>query len=98
MSDLEKLGTPAVDGGEHVSDQLVASFQKASDTLADAVTKAEALPTNDRVAFKAQVTAIGSEIGSLGDAFNSVGNMSNDALDTAFNNDATCKQMQTLFS
>jgi hypothetical protein len=98
VGDLEQLGTPAVGGGEHVSEQLVASFQKADDTLADAVAKAQALPTNDRAAFKAQVTAIGNEIGSLGDAFNSVGNMSNDALDTAFNNDATCTQMQTLFS
>jgi hypothetical protein len=67
-------------------------------TLSKAEQEAEALPTDDVAEFKRQVNAIGSEIGSLGDPFKDTGNMKNDALDSAFNEDSTCQQMQTIFS
>jgi len=95
---IQGLGVPAVDGGADVESQLVAAFQRARQTLSSAHDKALALPTDDVNAFKKQVNEIGTSIGSLGDAFSGVGNMKNDALDTAFNADPTCKQMTSLFS
>jgi hypothetical protein len=67
-------------------------------TLSKAEQEAEALPTDDVAGVKRQVNAIGSEIGSLGDSFKDIGTMKNDALDSAFNEDSTCQQMQTIFS
>ena len=67
-------------------------------TLSKAEQEAEALPTHDVAEFKRQVNAIGSEIGSLGDSFKDIGTMKNGALDSAFNEDSTCQQMQTIFS
>jgi len=98
IGQIQGLGVPAVDGGAAVESQLVTAFQRARETLAAAHDKAEALPTDDVNAFKKQVTDIGNSIGSLGDAFSSVGNMKNDALDKAFSSDPTCGQMNSLFS
>ena len=98
VSSLHGLGAPAVEGGAAVHQQIVGAFESVQSTLQDAEQKAEALPTDDAAGFKTQVNAIGTEIGGIGNTFNSVGNLKNAALDSAFNRDATCQKMQTIFS
>jgi hypothetical protein len=95
---LQGLGAPAVEGGADVHHQIVGAFESVQSTLKGAEQDAEALPTDDPAEFKKQVNAIGTEIGGIGDAFTSVGNLKNSALDSAFNKDATCQKMQTIFS
>jgi hypothetical protein len=97
VSALQGLGAPAVEGGADVQQQLVGAFQSVQSTLRSAETEAEALPTDDAAEFKKKVNAIGTEIGGIGNAFNQVGNMKNSVLDSAFNKDATCQKMQTIF-
>jgi hypothetical protein len=98
VTTLQGLGAPAVEGGADVHKQIVGAFQSVQSTLKNAEQEAEALPTDDTAEFKKQVTAIGTEIGGIGDAFANVGNLKNPALDSAFNKDTTCQQMQTIFS
>jgi hypothetical protein len=98
VSALHRLGAPAVDGGAAVHQRIVGAFETVQSTLQDAEQKAEALPTDDVQEFKKQVNAIGTEIGGIGNAFNSVGDLKNAELDGAFKKDATCQKMQTIFS
>jgi hypothetical protein len=51
-----------------------------------------------RPADRAEVKAIGPEIGGIGDAFTNLGNLKNAELDSAFDKDASCQKMQTIFS
>jgi hypothetical protein len=98
VSTLQGLGAPAVEGGADVHQQIVGAFESVQSTLKSAESDAEALPTDDVAAFKTQVTAIGTKIGGIGDAFKNVGNLKNQELDSEFNKDQTCQQMQTIFS
>jgi hypothetical protein len=98
VSALQGLGAPAVEGGADVHQQIVGAFESVQTTLRGAEQDAEALPTDDPAAFKKQVNAIGAKIGGIGAAFQNVGNLQNQALDSAFSKDATCQKMQSIFS
>jgi hypothetical protein len=93
-SAVEEAGTPPVDGGE----ETVTTFQDQVASAKEAVTGAkstvESASVDDPAAFQSAVAAVGQELTNLGDSNPMDAFDKNQALKTAYDQAASCKELE----
>jgi ElaB/YqjD/DUF883 family membrane-anchored ribosome-binding protein len=94
LSDLEALGTPAVDGAEEAVTQLTGALQRLNDAFTtlrdDSAQLSTADPAQFQKDFQALLKNFQSEMSGMGDAFSQI---SNQELDKAFNAEPACASL-----
>ncbi|HYN37574.1 MAG TPA: hypothetical protein VEV82_11455 [Actinomycetota bacterium] len=93
---IEGAGTPGVDGGAEVQQELVTKFQEARDALQSARDQVDSLPTDDPQAFADAAEALGqtiqTQLSAIGDALSS---LSQAELDEAAQTEPACTSLTT---
>lgn len=62
LAGLDRLGKPAVEGGEQIHRQVRDNFEELRHSFADAKAQAEVAPVDNLVALQSRVEAIGGEL------------------------------------
>lgn len=93
---IENSGTPGVDGGAEVQQELVSKFQEARDALQSARDQVDSLPTDDPQAFADAAEALGqtiqTQLSAIGDALST---LSQAELDEAAQTEPACTALTT---
>lgn len=100
LSKVKAAGPPAVKNGDALQRDLEAVLKRARDSFANAVPKAEALPTTDQPTFSRKVHHLSKDVetklAAMGQTFNQLGDKSEDkSLDEATSNDPACKKLSS---
>ena len=94
ITTVEAIGTPDVDGGDTIAQELLFRFREAKTALEGARAQVDTLPTDDPQAFSDAATQLGgtiqTQLESIGDALSAV---SQPDLDAATNADPTCQAL-----
>ncbi|HWC39977.1 MAG TPA: hypothetical protein VG476_15675 [Acidimicrobiales bacterium] len=101
VSQLEAAGPAPTRDGAAISQALVGGIQQLGVAFSGAQAQAQALPTNDPQAFQNGAKAIGNSLNSAGTQIgnnikSAIGKYPTDNLQTAFNNNPTCQQLNRL--
>jgi hypothetical protein len=96
ISTVEAIGTPDVDGGDTIAQELLFRFTEAKTALEGTRAQVDTLPTDNPQAFAAAATELGgaiqTQLESVGDALSTI---SQPDLDAATNADPTCQSLGT---
>lgn len=93
IAELKEAGSPDVDGGEEIADDLVATFEAAKAALEDAREKVADLPEDDPGAFVEQASALGTDIQTAMGDLGSTMEDAPDALTEATLDEPSCQQL-----
>ncbi len=93
IAELEEAGTPDVDGGEGLAEDLIETFEKAKAALEEARGKVADLPEDDPAAFLEQSTALGTDIQTAMNDLGSTMEDAPDALTEATQEEPACQQL-----
>ena len=93
---IEDAGTPGVDGGPEVQQELITKFQEARDALQGARDQVDSLPTDDPQAFADAAESLGqtiqTQLSAIGDALST---LSQAELDEAAQTEPACTALTT---
>jgi hypothetical protein len=96
ISNVEDAGTPEVEGGEEVADDLLSGFRDLVGVIEDAQAEVEDLPTDDDEAFQSETDQIGNDLQAgfeeIGNGFESMGGT---PIDEAITEEESCSEIQT---
>jgi hypothetical protein len=94
-SAVEEAGTPPVDGGAEAVKGFTDQISAAKDAVTSAKGKIEAAPVDDPTAFQTAVAGATQDLAALSDMADPMESISsNEALKTAYNEAASCKELE----
>jgi hypothetical protein len=98
LAEIDEAGTPAVEEGEAIAEDLRSTLAPIQDAFEDARAEAEELPTDDPAAFQAGATQIGEsvqeEAQAIGRAFDELERQYDvPELDEAFEDEEACSEV-----
>jgi hypothetical protein len=96
IGNVEDAGTPEVEGGEEVADDLLAGFRDLIGVIEDAQAEVDGLTTDDPEAFQSETDQIGNDLQA---GFEEIGNgfeaMGGTPIDDAIQEEDSCSEIQT---